>query len=254
MIDMVVHFPWLHPKLGRAPLPDGVVFFDPGVDLPAELPRWRPSGLPCSPDEIRAMLRSYTEFGERFPHASDMKTYQAVGLENFFTDTTMDIKSQLTGADSPKEPSTDDLRRQAQLVLAMALYREEQFVAMREQQGRFEVARDGFAAVLGLDDEESFAQTGVPDEALFPGAGVELPWRNLLPFLLLFLPRGARLFVSDEEVARELASMDLKFSPCADNPDGLVCCRLDSAALERICARRAELPEPVILMARPLNL
>ena len=33
MSDMVVHFPWLHPKLGHGPLPEGVVFFDPGVDL-----------------------------------------------------------------------------------------------------------------------------------------------------------------------------------------------------------------------------
>ena len=31
MSDMVVHFPWLHPKLGHGPLPEGVVFFDLSV-------------------------------------------------------------------------------------------------------------------------------------------------------------------------------------------------------------------------------
>jgi hypothetical protein len=250
MNDMVVHFPWLHPKLGRGPLPDGVVFLDPGVDMVTDQPRWRSADLPLAPSEVRSMLRSYMEFGERFPKSSDMQAYQAAGLENFFTDTTMDIKSQLTGMEAPREPSLTDLRRQAQLLLAMALYREEQFVAIGEQEGRFEAARDGFAAVLGLDDEESFTLPGVSDEALFPRACVELPWKNLLPSLLLFLPPGTRLFISDDDVVRELVSMDLDFSPCADMPETLVCCALDAEAAERVCGRRVDLPEPVILVTR----
>lgn len=250
MNDMVVHFPWLHPKLGRGPLPDGVVFLDPGVDMVTDQPRWRSADLPLAPSEVRSMLRSYMEFGERFPKSSDMQAYQAAGLDNFFTDTTMDIKSQLTGMEAPREPSLTDLRRQAQLLLAMALYREEQFVAIGEQEGRFEAARDGFAAVLGLDDEESFTLPGVSDEALFPRACVELPWKNLLPSLLLFLPPGKRLFISDDDVVRELVSMDLDFSPCADMPETLVCCALDAEAAERVCGRRVDLPEPVILVTR----
>lgn len=253
MSEMVVHFPWLHPKLGRGPLLDGVVFLDPGVDLPSQLTRWRPGDLPCSPAEVRAMLRSYMEFGERFPRSSDMQAYQAAGLDNFYTDTTMDIKSQLTGMDAPKDADPADLRRQAQLLLAMALYREEQFVAMREQEGRFEKAREGFAEMLGLDDEESFAQIDVPDEMIFPRACVDLPWKGLLPSLLMFLPSGARLFVSDLDVLQELMALDLDFSPCAFDPDGLVCCRLGSDEAERICGRPVDLPAPVTLVARPLN-
>ncbi len=253
MNEMAVHFPWLHPKLGRGPLPEGAVFFDPGVDLSSEFVRWRPADLPCSPAEVRAMLRSYMEFGERFPRTSDMQAYQAAGLDNFYTDTTMDIKSQLTGQSSPKEVDPADLRRQAQLVLAMALYREEQFIAMREQEGHFESARKGFSEALGLDDEEGFAEIGLSDENFFPRASVELPWRNLLPSLLQFLPLGARLFVSDEEVLRELMALELEFSPCADGPGDLLCCQLDCEALERICGRPVELPLPVILTARPLN-
>ncbi len=250
MSDMVVHFPWLHPKLGQAPLPDGVVFFDPGVDMRTDLPRWRPADLPCQPGEVRALLRSYLEFGERFPRTSDMKTYQAAGLDNFFTDTTMDIKSQLTGGAGPEAV---DVRRQAQLVLALALYGEEQFVAMHEQEGRFDAAREGFAKVLGLDDEEEFADMGVPDEALFPRACADLPWKGLLPHLLHFLPRDARLFVSDEDVVRELASLDLEFSPCGQDADGLVCCLLDAGGLERLCGVRLDLSAPVTIMARSLK-
>ena len=253
MSEMVVHFPWLHPKLGQGSLPESVVFFDPGVDMDTATPRWRSADLPLSPAEVRAMLRSYMEFGERFPRVTDMRAYQATGIDNFYTDTTMDIKSQLTGMEAPKEADPADLRRQAQLLLAMVLSREEQFIAMCEQEGRFGAAREGFAQVLGLDDEESFAQFDVPDAELFPRAGVELPWKSLLPSLLLFLPPGARLFVSDADILRELEALELDFSPCADEPGGLVCCPLDSEAAERISGRRVELPSPVYLVARTQN-
>lgn len=251
MAEKLVHFPWLHPKLGQGALPDGVVFFDPGVDMTTDRARWRPAELPCSPAEVRGLLRSFMEFGERFPRTSDMKAYQAAGLENFYTDTTMDIRSQLTGAQRP-EPEAEDPLRQAQLLLAMALYREEQFVAMCEQEGRFEAARDVFAAVLGLDDEESFAELGVPDEALFPRACVELPWKPLLPALLRFLPPGARLFVSDPDVVRELAALDLVFSPCGQDSDQM-CCLLDEDGLARICGSRVALPEPLTIVAPSLQ-
>jgi hypothetical protein len=191
------------------------------------------------------------EFGERFPHASDMQAYHAAGLENFFTDTTMDIRSQLTGTAPVREESAD-AKRQAQILLAMALFREEQFVSMREQEGRFEAARNGFAEVLGIDDEESFADFGVPDDAVFPRASVELPWKPILPFLLCFLPPGTRLYVSDPDVVREFAALDLEFSPCGQNADTL-CCLLDGDGLERLCGSRVELPEPLTIVAPSLQ-
>ena len=82
---------------------------------------------------------------------------------------------------------------------------------------------------------------------------MDLPWKGLLPSLLLFLPAGAKLFVSDEDVARELVSLDLEFTPCAQDPDGLVCCTLDADGLERLCGIRVDLPTPLTVMARPLN-
>jgi hypothetical protein len=249
MTAMLVHFPWMHPRLGQGPLPEELVFFDPGVDMDTDRRRWRPESLPCTPSEVRALLRSYMEFGERFPRASDMQAYQAVGLDNFFTDTTLDIKSQLTGGPGP---AAADPPRQAQVLLAMALFREEQFVAMREQEGRFEAAREGFAQVLGLDDEESFTELGVPDEALFPRACAELPWKTLLPSLLCFLPEDARLYVSDEDVVRELAALDLSFSSCGQD-GGLSCCTLDGEALARVCGVRVALAHPLTLVAPTLQ-
>jgi len=253
MSEKVMHFPWLHPKLGQGVFPEGTVLFDPGVDMPSDRPRWRPDDLPCSPAEVRATLRSFMEFGERFPKATDMQTYQVIGLENFYTDTTLEFRSQLLGGVESPEPDDTDRRRQAQLLLAMALYREEQFVTMCEQEGRFESAREGFAQVLGLDDEEEFADYGVSEETLFPRAAAELPWKNLLPAFLFFLPERASLYISDPDVLRELLALGLEFAPCGPEEDGLACCRLDSDGAERICGRRVELSEPLTVMAYPLE-
>ena len=251
MTGELVHFPWMHPKLGHGPLPDGVVFFDPGVEMRTDRARWRPEDLPCTPSEVRSLLRNFMEFGERFSRPSDMQAYHAAGLENFYTDTTMDIRSQLTGA-APVEEEPADPRRQAQILLAMALFREEQFVAMREQEGRFEAARDGFAEVLGIDDEESFADLGVPDDAVFPRASAELPWKPLFPALLCFLAPETRLFVSDPDVLRELAALELEFSPCGHSDD-MLCCLLDEDGLERLCGSRVPLHAPLTIVTPSLQ-
>jgi hypothetical protein len=252
MIEMMIHFPWLHPRLSRGDIPGTVVFLDPGMALVTKLPRWSPPDLPLSETEVRQHLRGYFDFAERFPKTSDMQAYQATGLENFYTDTTMDIRSRLTGQEPPSEPTDQDRRRQAQLVLALALYREEQFVALGEQETRFEQARDGFAQVLGLDDEESFAEFGLPDEALFPRAAVELPWKALLPSMLMFLPAGANFFVSDGDVARELTALGLEW---AEDPEsGLARCRVDADAVWRVSGVAVDLPAPVALVTLSSNL
>ncbi len=254
MNDRLIHFPWLHPKLAHGPLPGNVAFLDPGVRMDTESARWQPPDLPCTHGEVRTTLHNYMQFAERFPRASDMHAYHAIGFENFYTDTALDITSQLLGAGKAAVPDAMDVKRQAQLLLAMALFREEQFVEMYEQELKFESARDGFADVLGLDDEESFAEMGVADAALFPRASVDLPWKGLLPHFLVFLPADAPLFVSNEDVVRELIAMDLTFTPCGNDSDGMICCRLDASDVERIGGRSVTLAAPLTFMARPLNL
>lgn len=254
MEGLIVHFPWLHPKLGREPLPAGTVFFDPGLAVDGEGPRWRSPDLPCDNREVRGLLHEYLEFAGRFPRSSDMRAYQAAGLENFYTDTTMDIRSQLTGGAAPAEPAAADLRRRAQILLAMTLFREDQYVGIHEQEGRFESARDGLRQILGGDDEESFAALDVSDASLFPRAAVDLPWREVLVSMLPFLPAGAVLFVSDSDVLRELLALGLDFGPCPGQDAGLICCRLGSSEAERICGQRLAMDHPLTIAARPLNL
>lgn len=253
-MSRLVHFPWLHPSLGQGPLPEGLVFFDPGVDLPDNAPRWRPDDLPLTVQELRRTVREYMQFAERFPKTSDMSTYQAAGLDNFYTDTTMDIMSQLTGEKRQTEPSLQDRRRQAQLVLALALSREEQFVDISAQEGRFASAKSRFADVLGLDDEESFAELGIPDEDLFARASADLPWKSVLVPMMTLLPEDCVLFVSDSDVVRELEACELSFEDCFLTDEPMRCCRLDAEAAERLCGVPAAPSGSLTIMTRPSNL
>lgn len=249
MDDLVVHFPWMNPKLAGPDLPEWVRWLDPGVAMQGGHARWRPPTLPYTEVEVRRLVRDYLQFAERFPKTSDMQACRAVGIDNFYTDTTMDIMSQLTGGAMPAAADPMDALRQSQIVLALALSREEQFTGMHEQEARFEQARDGFAQVLGLDDEDSFAEFGIPDEALFPRASADLPWTGLLPRVLAFLPEEACLFVSDPDVLRELEARELVFVPCVVNGHDLLCCDLDADGLERVCGERVELSHPVRILA-----
>lgn len=207
--------------------------------MPENPARWRPPTLLCTDLEVRRLVRDYLQFAERFPKTADMQAYRAAGIDNFYTDTTMDILSQLTGGAKPVEAAAEDLLRQAQIVLALALFREEQFLGMHEQEARFEQARDGFAQVLGLDDEEPFAELGVPDEALFPRASVDLPWKGLPSRMLAFLAGGSRVVCLRSRRGPGIRSLRGRFTPCD----------LDADGLERVCGECVKLSHPVRILA-----
>ncbi len=216
---MMVHFPWLHPGLIHGPLPEGVVLFDPGVELASEFPRWRPENLPLSGACVRRLASEYVDFAQGLSRISDLRPYEAAGLEDFYTDTGMDIRSSLREKAAPEAASADDRRRRAQVALTLALSREEQFAALRGQEDRLARAQGGFAASLGLEAGDAFADQGVADALIFPRAGSDLPWRGMFGPLLCLVPEGTRFFVSDPDVAGELLSLGLSREAGAGGKD-----------------------------------
>ncbi|NLY41785.1 MAG: hypothetical protein GX055_09220 [Desulfovibrionales bacterium] len=246
MTAQIFSFPWLHPLMLACP--EDVSWLDPGVDMQGQFPRYRPQDLPFSSAEVRRLLHEYQQFGDRFAKPADMRTYQAVGLENFYSDTSMDILSQLRSGSAHEQTDPQEQRKQAQLVLAMALLREEHFIAMREQNERFVQARAGFADVLGLDEVETFVDQGVTDEHIVPRAHIDLPWKRSVPSLLLLLPAQAELFVADPDIVRELRACGVEFSPVGSGrARGL----LDVAHISQLCdvvvERDAPLPVSVFV-------
>ena len=235
MSELLVHFPWMHPKLAGPTPPQGVHWFDPGVDLPGEHVRWRPVTLPYSNVQVRRLVREFLQFANLFPKPSDIQAYQAAGIHNFYTDTTMDLVSQLTAGSAVAKPESQNLLRQAQLTLALAFFREEAFLDIHTQKARFEHAQDGFVQALGLNLEDDAPLAAQTDPLLFPRAHTELPWKDLLLHFLAFLPPGTNLFISDPGVLQEFMASELKFSPCTQGDLDLLCCDLDEAAIQQLC-------------------
>lgn len=231
---MIVHFPWLHPGLVHGPLPGGVVLFDPGLELPSEYSRWRPGNLPLSEVDLRRLVREYVDFAKGLTKPSDLRPYEAAGLEDFYTDTAMDFRSQLQqgAATEAQSENEKNCRQKAQVVLALALSREEQFMALHEQESRLADARGKFAASLGLEDEDTFAEQGVSDALIFPRVGAELPWKGMFVPLLCLVPEGTRLFVSDPDVARELLALGLPGEACKIGSEEFYCLRVSLRDLD----------------------
>lgn len=251
MSQICVYFPWLHPKLEHGVLPDGVVFFDPGVHINLQFPRWNPGNLPLTTAEVQAHIRNYQDFGGRFSRVADMQTYQAMGLHDFYTDTSMDIRSQLTGAPKQVTPTEEDLRRQAQLILALALVREEQIVAMNDQKNRFAEAQTNFIQALGLEDSRSEPDLATQSWS-FQAENV-WPWPALLGFLLRLLPKDIPLFATDPNVLEALMALGLSFNPCAFANEELLSTTLDAATLKHIGAGCFEPERFLVLMTRSFN-
>lgn len=245
MAEMAICFPWLDPQLSSTDLPSGVVFFDPGMQLKTQAPRWSPEDLPLSPDQVRAYVRSYWEFGQRFPKVSDLQAYQAQGLEDFYTDSSMDIRAQLLGA-VDEQPNFEDLQRQGQLVLALALMHQGQMVALGQEKERLQQAQASFSQALGLDADD-------PEPLL---SEESLPWESwpvLLSSLLRLLPPGLPLFVDDQAIVQELLSMDLSFTSKMFAAEELLCTTLDARALTLLGVESCAADQFLVLLARPLN-
>jgi len=251
--EIAVYFPWLHPELENQPLPHGVVFFDPGMAVATHAHRWKPEDLPLTDAEVRAYVQSYLEFAQRFPKSTDMQAYQAIGFHDFYTDTIMDIRSQLTGEPQHTKPTQDDLRRQAQLLLALALEREKQITGMDEQKTRFEDAQARFAQVLGLED--ALGDADIVTKTIHSHLGSAWPWQDLLRSFLYLLPQDMPLFVTDQDVIEAFLALDIVFTPCTFAAhDELWCAQVAAPVLERIGAGRFESGRSLVLLARPFNL
>lgn len=249
---LVVHFPWLHPHLVPAGVPEWVCCLDPGWPVATERPRWRPESLPFSDADVRRVLREYVRFGEGFAKISDMKAYQTGGFNDFYTDTTMDIASRLTGGGDMGEDLLTARLRQAQLMLAMALYREEQFVAILDQKNTFSNAHRKFSEVLGMDEEETFARLDIAEDRVFSRPGLELSWREVLGSMLPFLPENGVVYVADPDVLEECKACDLEFAPCVVHGTDCLCCWVDVAVAAKIAGVQLEMAHPLRVVS-PVN-
>lgn len=231
-----VHFPWLHPALAPQGLPPGCVFLDPGLAVAGmEYRSWRPR-WPYSDAHIARLVADYLRQAEEAARPSDLAAQMAVGVEDFYADSSLEIRAQLTGGAPAADPAEERLR-QAQVLLALELTREKAWVDLVQQQQRLAQARQQWQESLGVDEDELRLPE---DEPLALGSPAEeLDWRPLVLPMDLVLPPSVALLVADPGVVAQWQAAGVVGEP---GDLGFRWCRLDDAAVRALgCVPRGEL-------------
>ena len=197
------YFPTMHPELAPAGLPEGILFLSPGLaPLPADAPaalRSFVEALPFSPREaaqvLRDMLQTAEERGLDSPapqehplSAQRLRQGEGEALNDF------SLTGNVTPAASDEERRLLDRRTSWHKLLLLAYSLEEQAAKIREVEERLHRSE---AALDALLQETPAPRTQAGPEDFTP------PYHRLLAAAAAFLPHGAALYASDQDVVRQ---------------------------------------------------
>jgi len=215
---VTLFFPCMHPQLVPGRLPQGISLLNPGFMDPEEDARsWSPDALPLSKKEAKRYVQEALDFGERFKKPKDLAHFGAAPPDDFYAESGLSLKTELGQAvfseprGRERQASTALLQGQMTLLLAWVL--EERIL---ELQGLGEEVREGWSGLrssLGLEDEEERAlPAGRLDDLFASDSGALTAWPNLLPWFLLFLPRGGQLLLSHPEIKAQLEEWGIEWT------------------------------------------
>ncbi len=225
---LVLYFPNMHESLIPSSLPSGVRLLDCGCSVRKGDRYWAPETLPHAPAQVRAMIREYFEFGERFSRPAEMTHFEARGLDDFYTDSRQAIQSELQGKKSEERDPRIPVLQKGQMLLALGDVLEERIAEMQALESRVAQSRADFVRVLGIDPVADAAEAGKVEM---------LPWERLLEPFLLFLPKNGVLLFCDPVIREGLKDRGVHFSPLSSEESEQIipgCSNTPGSALARV--------------------
>ncbi len=253
---LMLYFPAMHPGLVPASLPASIKWMDPGYnqqDDEAQKQYFRPADLVYEGRLARTFLEDTLHFGSQFKRPGDAAWFQAGQMENFFSGSMQDIKGEILATnkdgsdkDDADVSSKEKQRRDAQLLLLLGCYLEEQGLEFAALQEKIHTAVRDFEDNLGMDKEDQHGFgvhfPGAKEAAKHPGAqGVE--WQRLVNPFLRFVPEQTALVITDACIFSALKEGGLEPTPARDRlarlfpsweaPEHLVC-TVDSMTAEKL--------------------
>lgn len=226
---VMVHFPLMHPALATAKSPDAVRFFDPGIvnaKDPAHGRYYRSPDLVYQDGQARQFLEDSLHFGSQFKHTADMAYFKAGPVDDFFTGSMQDIKSELLSPGAKEVRRTASSLADAQLVLLLGFHLEQRMIELETLGNSIDTSVLDFEENLGLDKDDRAALHSVLPQV---GSRSEFSpdWRRLLLPFLRFLPAVSGIFLTDPVIIADLCEQGMCTSPCTDDdltslfPDGI---------------------------------
>jgi len=193
-----VFFPYMHSILIPSSLQGLGQTLNPGLSTDKE-GLFTPKDYPLDPRQASRHLADFYRFGEQFNTPRDMGYYTVNGLEDFYSESTMAIKSELTGGTPSKEDAQKDraLKMQSMLLLGYAL--EERLLDIEQFGVEIDDAWKKFEKNLGLNAEDKqFVFPNDPDSLNFLSAKVE--WKKLIAPFAYFMESGQKLLIWDDNI------------------------------------------------------
>lgn len=201
---MLIYFPYMHAELVPFPLVDNALFLDPGVEpKPISQHYYRPQHLPVSSSQGAAMLNDFLAFGAQFKSSSEMAFWGAQSPEEYFNESTLTIKNELTARlhGESLTPEEVDNKPNAHFILMLAWSLEKNVLASRVLEHALHVCWDDMEEGLGVgsEDERLISLGRTVSDTMAPQGSTALPWQRILESLPPFLPDGAVLLVGAHE-------------------------------------------------------
>ncbi len=201
-----VFFPYMHSKFVPDEFKDKGILLNPGLSS-KHGGTFTPEGYILEPRQATRRLDEFYRFGAQFSNPKDMGYYAVEGFEDFYSDTVMAIKSELTGGSGEENKEQEKcVQMQSMLLLGFAL--EERILEIGRLGEEAKETWKKFEDTLGLSGEDGegglapFPQDTEPVDSL----QWLLQWPKLFPAFAYFMPQEKSLLVWEEEIVEELKS------------------------------------------------
>lgn len=199
---VIVHFPLMLEDLLPESFGPLALFLNPGTHDSAEK-FYRPEKLVLDPGGVRTFLSQSVQFGEQFKKPSDMAYLGARKSEDFYSDTSLSLRWQISTygrEDNAQDADLEYLRAQQLLLLEYTF--EERMADLRSLSAGLGASWKELDSSLGIDREhEEFEAL---DRIIDLGINTSANWQKLLWAFALFVPDDAFLLLEERTIAREL--------------------------------------------------
>jgi len=200
--DLIIHFPIMLEALVPEYLRPLARLLNPGLHEQSEN-RFSPDNLVLDSAGVKSFLSQSVQFGEQFKKPSDMAYLGASGIDDFYSDTSLSLRWQITTYDQKKkehDPGSDYLKAQQLLILEYVF--EEKMAELNSISTDIGSTWKELDSSLGIDrdDEEIIALDRDSDFSI----SASINWKRLLWAFSLFLPQNAFLLLYDRQIADEL--------------------------------------------------
>jgi hypothetical protein len=198
----IIHFPVMLEGLLPESFRPLAFFLNPGLHDDSDK-FFKPGNLVLDLDGVKTFLSQSIQFGEQFSKPSDMAYLGAKKSEDFYSDTSLSLRWQISTYGQENNAGYIDMEYlKAQQLLLLEYTFEERMADLKSLSSSIGSSWKKLDSCLGIerDDEEFMAIDRVTDLSINTSAN----WKKLLWAFGLFLPADAFLLLSDITIAQEL--------------------------------------------------